>query len=139
METSVQQEPGAASNVPANATTLAELVDDYMAAFAGRDRTRVYQLTWWVAHFGKKPWLEITDEDVFKALERLAREPARVYMGLDADGEKIYRGKPRPRSSTTVNRYHVALMAVFTWAIKRRRAPRGWENLARQVERAPEK
>ena len=30
-------------------------------------------------------------------------------------------------------------MALFTWAIKRRLAPRGWENPAHLVERAPER
>ena len=130
---------GAASNAPTTVATLGALADDYMSAYAGRDRTRIYQLAWWVEYFGTKPWREISDDDVFAGLERLRKEPARVYMGRDADGEPIYRGKPQPRSTATVNRYHAALMALFTWAVKHRRAPRSWENPARKIERAPEK
>lgn len=131
--------PGAASTVRApQGTTLRELVDAYMAAYAGRDRSRIPQLARWCALLGDRPFAEITDDDVFHGMEVLRREPARVYLGKDDQGERIERAKPGRRSEATVNRYHAALSAVFTWSIKKRRAPRGWENPCRKVERAPE-
>jgi len=131
---------GVASNTRASgtATTLAELVDAYMAAYAGRDRTRVTQLARWVALLGDRAFASLTDEDLFQGLEAIAREPARVYMGRDADGHPIERAKGQ-RSPATVNRYQAAIAAVFTWAIKRRLTPRGWDNPARRLERAPER
>ncbi len=133
--------PGASSSAPASgprAMTLRELVDAYMAAYAGRDRTRATHLARWCAALGDRPFASLTDDELFHALEQIRAEPARVYMGLDADGRRIERAKGT-RSAATVNRYHAALAAVFTWAGKRRLAPRGWENPARRLERAPER
>lgn len=132
--------------------TLRALFDAYMAQYTGRDRSRVVQLSAWRELLGERPYASITDDDVFHALDRLREAPARVYVGRDAEGKRILRGKKvrdakgrivfgekGRRSPATVNRYHAALMAVFTWAIKRRLAPRGFENPARKVERSPEK
>jgi integrase len=92
----------------------------------------------WDSLLGDLPFASISDDDVFNGLAQLAAEPARIYLGKDGDGAPIHRGKTGTRSSATVNRYHAALSAVFTWAIKKRRAPRGWENPCHKVERAPE-
>lgn len=146
MQTSVlQQSPiaglGAPSTRPESdhqAATLADLVDAYMAAYAGRDRTRPRILAWWVAKLGERPFGGITDDDIFAALEQLRIEPARRYAGRDRQGRAVHRFRPTPKSAGTVNRYHAALMAVFTWAIRTRRAPRTWENPARRIERLPE-
>ncbi len=86
---------GVASNARASgtATTLAELVDAYMTAYAGHDRTRVTQLTRWVALLGDRAFASLTDENLFRGLETIRNEPARVYMGRDADGRRIERAK----------------------------------------------
>lgn len=135
-----QQHPaGAASTArPLQDATLAELVDAYMAEYRGRDRSRVPQLARWCALLGDRPFAGISDDDVFHAMEALRREPVRIYHGRGEDGERIFQAKPGQRSEATVNRYHAALSAVFSWAIKKRRAPRAWENPCRRVERAPE-
>jgi integrase len=140
MQTSVQQH-GATSSAPAQqcGAPLRELVDDYMRQYAGRDHTRMYQLSWWAAHFGARPWLEISDDDVHAGLEQLRAEPPRIFMGRDDAGRAITHWKPRPRTPATLNRYHAALMALLTWAIKQRRTPRGWENPAKKVQKIPEK
>jgi integrase len=146
MNPAATQQPGATSSASGNRAdvqtsapaTLEQLVDAYMRAYAGRDRTRVATLAAWSALLGERPAFEISDEDVFQALERLRAEPARVYGGLDAEGKRILR-KKGPRCAATVNRYHAALMAVFTWSMKQRLAPRGFENPARKIERTPEK
>jgi integrase len=131
---------GAPSSAPQGVppATLRQLVDIYMAAYTGRDRSRVAQLERWCELLGDRPPFTITDDDVFHALERLASEPARTYYGRDVAGERILRAKPGLRSGATVNRYQAALSAVFTWAVKRRRAPRGWENPCRRLARSPE-
>ena len=64
METFVLQQPVAASNAPAPAAPFTELVDDYMRAYAGRDRTRVYQLAWWGEYLGARPFVEITEDEM---------------------------------------------------------------------------
>lgn len=125
-------------SAPATPATLRQLVDAYMAAYAGRDRSRIPQLERWCALLGDRPFAEITDDDVFHGMEVLRREPARVYLGKDDQGARVEKAKPGRRSEATCNRYWAALSAVFTWAIKKRRAPRSWENPCRKVERAPE-
>jgi hypothetical protein len=69
--------------------TLRELVSAYMAQYAGREKSRAHRLAWWKAKLGERPFAEITDDDVSHALEELAAQPARVYVGRDANGEKV--------------------------------------------------
>jgi hypothetical protein len=65
-------------------------------------------LAFWGGELGpERPFHEINDEDVFRALERLKSEPARRYAGRDADGRAIHRGLDR-RKPATVNR-------TFSW------------------------
>ena len=128
--------PGECSG--SNNRTLKDLVDDYFSQYAGRDHTRTYRLGWWVKRLGDRPAASITDDDVFDALEALMTQPARRYAGRDADGAKIYRARPGKRSPATVNRYQVALGALFTWAIRKRRVPKGTDNPCRKIERQPE-
>jgi integrase len=118
--------------------TLRELAGDYFAQYEGRDDSRPSRIAWWIDRLGDRPAESITDDDVFEALEDLATTPARRYAGLDADGRKIFRIRAPKRSNSTVNRYHVALGALFSWAIKRRRMPKGWENPCRKIERQRE-
>ena len=80
-----------------------------------------------------------TPDDIDDGLRQLADEPARVYAGKDADGNRIYRKKGTGRrSNATVNRYFVAVCALFTWARKTRLLPRGFESPARHVEKLTE-
>lgn len=138
-ETSPLAGHGATSSAPESATvSVRALIDEYMSQYAGRDPTRASQLARWCLELGERPAESITDDDVFHVLERLRKEPARVYHGKDADGRPVHRTKPGHRHPATVNRYQAALAAVFTWAIKRRRVRRGWENPCRKVERAQE-
>lgn len=115
--------------------TLRELADSYFAEYDGRDDSRPHRINWWVERFPDRPATSITDDDVFEGLEALANTPARRYAGLDADGRRVFRARPEKRSKSTINRYHVALAALFSWAIKRRRMPKGWENPCRLIER----
>ena len=71
--------------------TLAELADAYFAQYAGRDSTRPQRIGWWLERFRDREASAITDAEVVAALEELARTPARVYAGKDADGKRVFR------------------------------------------------
>jgi integrase len=117
--------------------TLAGLIDAYMLAYTGRDQSRAQRLDVWIERMGSRPAIEITDDDVYFALERLAAEPARIYMGKDADGKPIHRIKGK-RALGTINRYRDALSGVYNWAIKTRRLPKGAVNPCHAVPKHPE-
>jgi len=117
---------------------LAELVDLYMAHYAGRDPAISQRLQWWGPRLGNMAYTAISDDHVFSALEELASTPAKYFAGLDADGKRIFKSKGTPMAPATVNRHHQALASVFTWAIKRRIAPKGWVNPCRSVEKRSE-
>lgn len=117
--------------------TVGELIDCYMAEYAGRDPARIYRLESWKARLGDMPLAELTDDHVFHAIETIASEPARIFVGRDADGKPIHRAKGK-RAVGTVNRYQNALAAVFSWGIRKRRVAKSFENPCRKVERLPE-
>jgi integrase len=109
-----------------------------MAHYTGRDTTRVQRLGWWAAKLGTVALQDLTDDHVFSALEQLATQPSRYFAGVDADGRRIYRAKPRQLAPATINRYAASLGAVITWAIKRRIAPKGYVHPVRTIERRTE-
>lgn len=117
---------------------LQQLIDLYMAHYAGRDSTRVQRLSWWAAKVGQLTLRKLTDDHVHAALEDLATRPARYYAGRDSEGRRVYEFKKRTIAPATVNRYAASLAAVITWAIKRRIAPKGYVHPCRSVERRPE-
>lgn len=118
--------------------TVSHLVDLYMAQYAGRDTTRTQRLTWWVAQVGQLRLDEINDDHMHAALESLNDRAARYYAGKDADGRPVYRAKRKPIAPATINRYSASLSAVFTWAIRRRITPKGWDHPGRRLERRAE-
>lgn len=117
---------------------MADLIDLYMAHYAGRDTTRVQRLTWWKGRLGSLQLAELSDDHVHAAIEELANQHSRYYAGKDADDRPIYRAKKKPLTPATLNRYQTALAAVITWAIKKRIAPKGYVHPVRSVERRPE-
>lgn len=117
---------------------LRELIELYMAKYAGRDGSRVQRLAWWASEIGDIPLQDLTDDHVHASIEKLSRKPARFYLGKDAEGASIYKSKGKPLSPATLNRYAAALGAVITWAMKRRIAPRGYVHPCRTVERHTE-
>lgn len=118
--------------------TIKALVDLYMAHYAGRDPTRIQRLTWWVAQIGGERLDSVSDDHIHAALESLATHSARYFAGLDADGKAIHKAKRKTMAPATVNRYAAALSAVLTWSIKRRIAPKAFDNPCRRIERKPE-
>jgi integrase len=122
----------------AGTLSLADLLDLYMAHYAGRDCTRVQRLTWWRARVGQVALQDLGDDHVHAALEDLATRPAKYFAGRDADGRPVFEFKKRELAPATVNRYGAALAAVLTWAIKRRIAPKGYVHPCRSIERRAE-
>jgi len=131
---------GALAPLPLRAADLsiAELIDLYMAHYAGRDPTRVQRLSWWRGQLGSLAMRDVSDDHVHAGLEALAQQPSRYYAGHDADGRAVFRAKRKPLAPATINRYMASLAAVFTWAIKRRIATRGFVHPCRTVERRTE-
>ncbi len=98
MTTTMQHAPatGAASDFPRSQNrgiSFRHLADAYMAAYTGRDHALPTRLAWWVARFGDRPTHELTDDEVFHAIEELAAGDARTYAGKDADGRPILRSR----------------------------------------------
>lgn len=125
--------------VGAAVQTLAVVAASYLAAYAGRDSNRYARIGAWVRLMGDKPFATTTPDDIDAAMATLANEPARVFAGKDADGEPIFRKKGTGRrSGATLNRYLVALGALYTWARRNRLVPRGFESPTRHIEKHTE-
>lgn len=122
----------------AGALLLPQLIDLYMAFYAGRDTTRVQRLAWWSEQLASVALQDLSDDHVHAALEHLASARSRYFAGKDADGEPIYRAKKKPLAPATINRYSASLAAVLTWSIKKRIAPKGYVHPCRAIERQAE-
>src|SRR5262252_3253868 len=107
---------GAAAPTPSRALrngaiTVRELIDLYMAAYAGRDGSRPQRLAWWQARLGDIRLCELNDDHIHFALEELATQRGRYWAGIDAYDKPIYRAKRKPFAPATINRYAAALGA----------------------------
>lgn len=130
--------PALALQAPPRSITLAELLDEYLAGYAGRDKAMGWRLQVWRDRLGHRPFAELTTSEIRDVLRQIAAEPARAWRGIDADGKPIHRvARPR-RSAGTVNRYHALLSGVLQWAIDEERAPPNWMNPARGIKRGRE-
>ena len=129
-----------ALTVRPQSVTVRELIDRYMAQYAGRDTTRGQRLSAWLTMAGDFTLEHVDSDLVHAARAELASTPAVVYMGLDHAGAKIFKtkGRAQGKSTATLNRYVVAIAAVFTWAIEQRLTPKGWVHPCRGIKRLPE-
>ena len=117
-----------------------EVIDCYMAVYAGRDSTRGQRLSVWLTMVGDFT-LEQVDADLMHAgRSELASKPPLVFVGLDHLGQQIFKVKARAKvkSTATLNRYTQAIAAVFTWAIDQRMTPKGWVHPCRGIKRLTE-
>jgi integrase len=120
-------------------TLLVErLIELYMAEYSGRDGAMVQRLSWWKDRIGQLQLDQVSDDDIHAGLELLTTKPPRYFAGKDADGKAIYRAKKAALAPATVNRYCASIAAVFTWAVRRRIAPKGWTHPCRGIERRAE-
>lgn len=122
----------------APAGTLADIARKYLDAYQGRDSSRYHRINAWIRLLGDKVLTEITPDNIDDAMRTLATEPSRVYNGRDVDNNPIFKAKGGQRSGATLNRYQVALAALFTWAKRQRLVPRGFDSPTRHVEKNTE-
>jgi hypothetical protein len=95
-----------AANVPsaARAYALSELIDAFMAAYAGADRSIGGRLDFWRRSLGARPAAAISSDDVADALAALMQASGRTFLGRDESGAPRF--KPRgPIAGTTANRH----------------------------------
>ena len=120
--------------------TVREVIERYMAQYAGRDMSRGQRLAAWQSMIGEFT-LEQCDSDLMHAgRAELATKPALVYKGLDHRGLKVFdlKSRRKPKDPATLNRYMVAISAVFTWAHEQRLTPKAWLNPCRGIKRLRE-
>lgn len=118
--------------------SISDLIDSYMAAYAGRDPTRPHHLRWWQQRLGDSTLDTIDQDDIYLALEELSTRAGRYCAGRDADDKPIFKAKKGQYSPATINRYAAALSALFSWSIRKRLAPKAWMNPCRGIERRRE-
>jgi integrase len=125
--------------VAATGNTLAAIAALYLDAYRGRDTSRSHRINAWIRLLGTSVLSAITPEQLDACMDTLANEPSRCFGGIDADGNKIFRKRTiSRRSGATLNRYLVALGALFTWAKRQRLVPRNFDSPARHVEKNTE-
>ncbi len=113
--------------------TVAEVIDRYMAAYSGRDRSLAYRLSAFLVRVGHRPLAQITDDDVFAVLAELEVAPARLYVGRDVDGRPIHKARGGRRAASTMNRYRASFASLCTWAIRQRLVPKDWTHPCKAV------
>ena len=118
--------------------SIGDLIDLYMAHYAGRDPTRLQRLSWWKSQIGQQHLQDVSDDHLHASIEALSQQRGRYWAGKDAFGAPIFKARKKPIAPATLNRYVASIGAVFTWAIKRRIAPKGWVHPCRAVERRTE-
>lgn len=126
--------------VPPVSITVAWLIERYMAAYAGRDKSRIARMTVWQSMLGEFTLDQVTPDLVFVACNELADQPALSYKGRDFAGRPTFeaRDRKKPRSPATVNRYLACLAALFSWAKKQRMVSRNWVNPCKGAWRGAE-
>ncbi|MCC6609604.1 MAG: site-specific integrase [Burkholderiales bacterium] len=120
------------------AFTLTELIDAFMAQYAGPDRGIGTRLAFWSQRLGDRVAAEISPDDVADTLAELALGRGRTYLGKDENGERRFKERGHAaRAPATVNRYLTSLGSVYRFARRRRLLPRGHVSPTRGIERAP--
>ncbi|MGE0358924.1 MAG: tyrosine-type recombinase/integrase [Burkholderiales bacterium] len=117
--------------------TVRELIERRMGEYRGRDLSLVQRMATWQALLGDFTLDKIDADVIHAARAEIVKLPALAYKGLDHQGQRVFKtkGRQKPKSAATVNRYMAALSALFSWAIEERLAPRGWVNPCRGIKR----
>ncbi|WP_062308651.1 tyrosine-type recombinase/integrase [Polynucleobacter sinensis] len=118
--------------------TIREAINLFMQSYAGRDTSRGQRMQWWSVKLGHLTLAEVDEDHIFFALEELQTQKSRFYAGKDADGRDIHKAKGKTLSPATINRYSASIGGLFTWCIKKRLTPKGYENPCKGIESRPE-
>jgi integrase len=95
--------------------TVGDLIDSYLAGYAGKDRSRRMQLKWWREQIGARKLVEVNSDLIQDQLDLLRSTPA-----WQSKRGKERTETTRQRSPATLNRFQSAISAVFQHAIKNR-------------------
>jgi hypothetical protein len=76
-----------------HAVSVRELIDRYMAQYAGADTTRVQRLAAWQSMIGDFTLEQVDSDLIYVARNELAQQPALVFLGLDHQGRRIFKPK----------------------------------------------
>lgn len=120
--------------------TVRALIERYMAAYTGNDPTRAQRLGAWCDLIGDFEVGQVDSDLIHAGRGELAGKPPLVFKGKDHEGRPIFKVKGRQgaKSGASINRYTVAISAVFTWAIEQRLTPKGYVHPCRGIKRLPE-
>ncbi|PQA83092.1 hypothetical protein C5F52_10275 [Limnohabitans sp. TS-CS-82] len=120
--------------------TVRELIERYMAQYAGNDGSRSQRLSAWLEMIGDFELSQVDADLIHAGRSELATKPPIVFVGLDHQGRQIFKVKGRARQKTgaTLNRYTQAIAAVFTWAMEQRLTPKGFAHPCRGIKRLQE-
>lgn len=129
-----------ALSVRPESLTVNQVIDRYMAQYAGQDPTRTQRLSAWIAMIGEFTLEQIDSDLIHVCRSELQTTPPLVFVGLDHLGQQIFKKKrgALQKSTATVNRYMQAISAVFTWVIEQRLCPKGWVHPCRGIKRLPD-
>jgi len=94
--------------------TLAEMIDAYMANYAGPDRGNVGRLAYWRDALGERLATEVSPDDVADALAEYSLGRGRTYLGRDKQtGQARFKDRRHAaRAPATVNRALASLGGV---------------------------
>lgn len=122
------------------ALTMRELIERFMAVYAGRDTALPHRLIVWQTLIGDFALEKIDADLIHAAREELVALPALTFKGRDHEGERIFKGKAghKTKAPATINKFMSNLGSVCTWAIQNRLTPRGWVHPCRGIRRLPE-
>jgi integrase len=95
--------------------TVGNVIDSYLAEYAGKDKSRPKQLKWWQERIGDRKLVDVDADLIQDQLDRLRSTPAKQPKRGKEGAETA-----RRRTPATVNRFQSAISAVFQHAIKNR-------------------
>lgn len=105
--------------------SVRDLLDAYMAQYAGRDNTIARRMLFWADRFGNRPAIEITEDDILDGLDALKERGALRNVAGKGHASNVQR-LGRPIQPSTINRYRFSLQSVYVWAIRKRLLPKGF-------------
>lgn len=122
------------------ALTVQQVIDRYMAQYAGQDPTRTQRLNAWLTMIGEFTLEQVDSDLIHVCRSELQTTPPLVFVGLDHLGQQIFKRKrgALQKSTATVNRYMQAIAAVFTWVIEQRLSPKDWVHPCRGIKCLPD-
>jgi integrase len=129
-----------ALSVRPEALTVHQVIDRYMAQYAGQDPSRTQRLSAWLGMIGEFTLEQVDSDLIHVCRHELQTSPPLVFVGLDHLGQQIFKRKrgAMKKTTATVNRYMQAISAVFTWVIEQRLCPKNWVHPCRGIKRLPD-